>query len=67
MDSYCEKCAENTYQDGKEDYQEETESGAFVTGSLGVDDGEGERSVAADNSGQIVDAVTDGDGIEKRC
>ena len=67
MESYREECAKNTDQDGKENYQEEAESGALVAGSLGVDDGEGERSVAADNSGQIVDAVKDGDGIEKRC
>ena len=66
MDSYGEECAKNTDQDGKENYQEEAESGALAAGSLGVDDRERKRSVAADNSGQIVDAVQDGDGIEKR-
>ena len=67
MDSYREECAKDTDQDGKENYQEETESGTLVAGGLGVDDREGERSVAADNRGQIIDAVKDGDGIEKRC
>ena len=67
VDSYREECTKNTDQDGKENYQEEAESGAFVARSLRVDNGEGERSVAADYSRQIVDAVQDGDGIEKRC
>ena len=67
MDSYSEECAKNTDQDGKEDYQEKAESGALVPGSLRVDDREGKRSVAADNSCQIIDTVRDGDRIEKGC
>ena len=67
MDRYREECAKDTDQDGKENDQEEAECGALVAGSLGVDDREGERSVAADDGSQIVDAVKDGDGIEKRC
>ena len=67
MQIYREECAKNTDHDGKKNDQEEAESGALVTSSLGIEDREGERSVAADNSGQIVDAVQDGDCIEKRC
>ena len=63
--AYCEECTEDTDHDGEEDYEEEAECGAFVAGSLGVNDCEGEGPVASDDGCQIVDAVEDGDGVEE--
>ena len=65
--AYCEECAKDADHDGEEDYEEEAESGAFVAGSLGIDDGEGEGSIAADDGCQVVDAVEDCDGVEEGC
>ena len=62
---YCEECAKHTDHDGEEDYQKKAESGAFVAGSLGVDDCEREGSVTAYDGCEIVDAVKDCDGVEE--
>lgn len=65
--TYREEGAEHADHDGEEDDQEQAESGAFAAGRLGVDDGEGEGSVAVYDGCEVIDAVHDGDGIEERC
>ena len=48
-ETYCEESAKHTDQNGEEDDQKKTKSGALVTSGLRVHDCEGERSVAADD------------------